>query len=101
MSSLNSASTLQEVLDSYAENASYEEDNSPAKAAAFVTACRLLLLLLPKRAVKGGRTSGEEVELDITVVQTQLQEARRWLSVNGLSADATRPVVYGFQHFRD
>ena len=50
MSALTSASTLTDVQNAYVDNASYAEDASIAKAKAFVTACRILLLKLPAEA---------------------------------------------------
>ena len=99
MSSLSSTSTLAEVKAAYADNASYLEDGSAAKARAFITACRLLLLMLPKRAVKGGRTSGEEIELDPSQLAGQIAEAQRFLTECNLSA--APPKVFSCENFRD
>ena len=99
MATLNSASSLDDVQASYADSASYHEDGSPAKARAFITACRLLLLLLPKRASRGGRAQGEEIELDPRLLAEQITEAKRFLSE---SADRTVPPnTFSFQSFRD
>jgi hypothetical protein len=99
MSSLNATSTLAEIKAAYADNASYFEDGSPAKARAFVTACRLLLLKLPKRVASGGRGQGEEVELDVRVIQDQIADAQRFLTQSGIAAGP--PKVYSFENFRD
>ena len=97
---LDSTSTLQEILDAYADNASYAEDGSAAKARGFVTACRLLLLQLPKRAASGGR-GGEEIELDPLVIENQLNQARQWLARNDVSASAGRVRHCDLSGFRD
>jgi hypothetical protein len=53
MASLSSTSTIAEIEAAYADNAGYAEDNSPSKARAFITACRLLLLKRPTEAGSG------------------------------------------------
>ena len=55
MSTLSSSSTLQEVLDAYVDNASYEEDSDVAKAKAFITACRILNEQRPLETSHGGK----------------------------------------------
>ena len=99
MSVLTSASTWDEVYDAYLDNASYLEDGSAAKARAFTTACRLLLLLLPKRISKGGRVQGEEIELDIRVILDQIGEAKRFLTQTAVAA--APPKSFSIEHFRD
>jgi hypothetical protein len=96
---LTSASTLAEIRAAYADNASYEEDSSPAKARGFITACRLLLLNLPKRAVHGGR-GGEEIELDLTLISAEMIEAKKWLAVFGSALAAARATYVDFRDFR-
>jgi hypothetical protein len=80
VSTLSSTSTLDQIKAAYADNASYAEDASTTKAKAFITACRLLLLKLPKRAVHGGRGGGEEIELDLTLIAEEMKQANAWLS---------------------
>jgi len=99
MSSLTSASTLPEIKAAYADNASYVEDGSAVKARAFITACRLLLLRLPKRAMKGGRASGEEIELEPRLLAEQIGEAKKFLSEANLVA--ATPKVFSVEYFRD
>jgi hypothetical protein len=96
---LNSASTLLEVKASYSDNASYHEDGSAAKARTFITACRLLLLMLPKRVSAGGRSQGEEVEFDARLLQDQIVEAKRFLTEFNV-ADAPRRG-FSIEFFRD
>jgi len=76
MSTLTSASTIDDVRAAYLDSASYEEDGDLEKAATFVTACRMLLLLIPKSATK----SGESYEIDPAQIKAELIEARRWIS---------------------
>src|SRR5262245_57513999 len=72
MSTLSSSSTLEQVKAAYIDNASYAEDNSAAKARTFVTACRILLLKLPKRAAHG---RGNEIELDTSLIFEEMRRA--------------------------
>jgi hypothetical protein len=93
MSTLSSASTLDQVRNSYADNASYAEDESQAKARAFITACRILLLKLPKRAAHG---RGNEVELDPRLIAEEMRRAQAWLASS--SDNAIKHV--SFEDFR-
>lgn len=79
MSTLTSTSTIAQAKAAYFDNASYAEDESVAKCKAFITACRFLLLMMPKRASHGGRT-GEEWEIDPGVIQAEKLAAESWLS---------------------
>jgi hypothetical protein len=97
MSVLTSASTDVQVWAEYDNNASYVEDNSVAKARAFITAVLILLRRTPSGMLKGSNSLNFNVE----VLQRQLDEARRWLE--GRDSDAlpgpsvTRP---DFRRFR-
>lgn len=79
MSTLSSASTPAQVQAAYADNASYMEDGSPTKARTFITACRMLLLQLPARAEHG---RGGRIEMNVTLLREQIDEARRWLATS-------------------
>lgn len=94
MSTLSSSSTLTAIKNAYIDNASYAEDASTAKAKAFITACRILLLKLPKRAAHG---RGNEVELDPRLIHDEMKAAQRWLA--GQSAGAITHV--SLEEFRD
>ncbi|HEY4759558.1 MAG TPA: hypothetical protein VIH42_03160 [Thermoguttaceae bacterium] len=95
MSTLSAISTLAEVKASYADNASYIEDNSPAKARAFITACKLLVNFLPKQVSK----EGGETELDVRIFYDQINDAERFLSQVNISA--SYPKTCSFEYFRD
>lgn len=97
MSTLDSSSTLAEVQAAYDDNASYAEDDSTAKAAAFVTACRFLLRRLPRRAAHGGR-GAEEVELELRLIREELNAASQWLAVKGATGGGIKHV--SFENFR-
>ncbi|MGA2032310.1 MAG: hypothetical protein ABSG68_08655 [Thermoguttaceae bacterium] len=100
MSSLNSASSLDDIRAAYADNASYAEDHDTGKCRRFITACRLLLLDLPKRASHGG-TSAEEVELDLEVLRGEIQHAQSWLASASERIDADRSTRFDVNCFRD
>lgn len=96
MATLDSTSTDSQIVAAYMDNASYSEDASETKATGFVTACRLLLLRRPKRVNHGG----EEIELDMSLIQSEMQTAQHW--INNASASSTRGSVTSasFEDFR-
>lgn len=98
--SLNQFSDVADAIASYQANAAYEEEADTAKAAAFITACRHLLLLQPKRTKHGGG-SGEELEFDPTIVKGALEDAQRWLR-NQAGGELAGSVIYAdLQDFRE
>lgn len=99
---LSSLSTRADVLAAYADNSAYEENESVAEAKAFATACRLLLS--PRFSVKRtshGGGSGEEVELDLNIIQKQLDDARQWVAANAPAANGTGVIHPDFTDFRN
>lgn len=76
MSTLSRTSTDQEVWESFDDNASYEEDASPAKAAAFITACRILM----RRRPQSSNTDGTMITFE--TISGLYEEARKWLAAN-------------------
>ena len=94
--SLGSDSTLQEIKDAYLDNASYEQNSSVSEAQTFITACKMLLILIPQFASKGGT---EQIGMKVDLIQDELDRARQWLNVNGTGT--SQPVKYSnFQNFR-
>lgn len=90
MSTLNAESTNEEVWESYDDNASFEEDSSPAKARAFITASNILLRRRPARSVVGGT----DIQFDAKAVIDQLAYCRTWLANNATSGTLpSRPSV--------
>ena len=89
MSTLSSLSTLAEIKAAYADNAGYREDDSPTKAAAFVTACRILLLRIPAMVTHGGKGM-ESTEFRSEVLQAELREAQRWVSQRNAATSSVR-----------
>ena len=101
MSTLNSTSTLTEVKASYDDNSSYAEDASVAKAKEFVTACRILLRRVPKRARHGGG-GGEELEIDPAIVRAELKDAQMFVNANAGISDGGAGIKHvDFSQFRD
>ena len=97
MSTLTSSSTLAQIVAAYVDNASYEEDASTTKAAAFISACRIILIKRPKKAAVGG----EEIELDLELIARELDSARRWLATNGsVAAGGGGVKAISFEGFR-
>jgi len=89
MSTLSSSSTLAEVQAAYDDNASYAEDESASKAAAFITACRILLRRVAKRAAHGGR-GANEVEHDPGLLRAEMREAIQYVASAGQRGPAIK-----------
>jgi len=96
VSTLSSASTDAQVLAAYDDNASYEEDASSTKAAAFVTACRFLLRRMAKKSGDGTL----ETELSPDLIREELCAAQAWLSANG-GASTGGVIHLSCETFRD
>jgi hypothetical protein len=96
MSSLSSSSTLAQIKAAYADNASYEEDDSVSKARAFVTACRLLMLRLPSMAEQVGHS---KIEQDVSQLRKELEAAQSYIAT---ASEAQSQVIHAdFGGFRD
>ena len=96
MSTLSSSSTDQQVWDSFDDNASFEEDGSASKAAAFVTACRILLRRRPQSTSVDGTT----VSFDGGAIEKEMLRAQKWQAAN--RANAAGGVRYiNFSGIRD
>ncbi len=91
MSDVSSTSTLTEVQAAYDDNASYLEDASPTKAAAFVTAGTILL----RRVAARSGHSQSSIEFDMRAIRDEVSQARTWLAANPVvSASADSGVTY-------
>jgi len=97
VSTLSSSSTLAEIQASYDDNASYAEDDSTAKAAAFVTACRILLRVIAKASVQGGR-GGFELHTDPESLRSEMAAANRWRSLRQTTGGVRHTSL---ENFRD
>lgn len=76
MSTLSSSSTDAQVWAAYDDNASFEEDGSATKAAAFVTACRILLRRRPQSTSVDGTT----ISFDAGAISDEMMRAQKWLA---------------------
>lgn len=94
MSTLSSASTLEQIQAAYDDTASYEEDGSESKCRAFITAARMLLNRYPLEAAHAG---GPSLRLPVESIRAELNEARSWLSAH-VSGGAVR--MASFEEFR-
>lgn len=99
MATVTSASTDQEILDAYRNNASYEEDGSTSKAKAFITVCQVIL---GERPASAG-TGGQNVVFNMAAVQKAIDTARRWLALNGGASGTSGGSVrhLSFRNLRD
>ena len=100
--SLNSASSLEDIKAAYADNASYAEAGSAAMAQQFITACRLLLMHLPKSASHGGMRA-ESIELNLDVITLQIKDATRYIATHPdpRNIRGRRTSYADFSGFRD
>ena len=79
MSTLTSSSTDAEVEAAYDDNASYREDQSTAKAKAFITACRILI----RRCATRMGERGDLLEFDVGLLRDEQRAAESWAQANG------------------
>lgn len=98
MSALSSSSSLDDVIDAYLDNASYEEDASVSKARAFVTACRILLVKLPMRSTHG---RGGSIEFKPETLQAALKAAQAWIQTQPGDGGQGGVRHLDFSGFRD
>ena len=67
---LSSSSSLDDCLNSYLDNAGYQEQNNAAMARAFITACRCLLVKLPALVAQGG---GSQVQMIPALISKEME----------------------------
>lgn len=97
MSTLNGSSTLAEVQAAYDANASYVEDNSVAKAKAFITACSILLRRTPSNMEKASNT----LSFNIQAIKQERDDALAWLVARDPASQVGPGVTYAdFRNFR-
>lgn len=97
MSTLNSDSTNAQVWAAFDDNASFEEDASATKAAAFVTACRILLRRMPRRM----DADGQMAEFNTAFIQSELQRASRYVAAAGSAAGGGARKYFDFGDCRE
>jgi hypothetical protein len=100
MSTINSTSTRQQVLAAMADNASYAEDNSVAKANAFVTACNVWISVW---AFTNTKTGSSELQMPVAMIERRILAAQKWLAGQGqpMSKVGGNVVRVGVSNFRD
>ena len=96
MSTLTSSSTLADAKAAFFDNASYEEDASTSKASAFITACRFLLLMIPRSHKHGD----DEQEFSPSMIKAEMDRARAWLDLNSSTASVGATRSASFEGFR-
>lgn len=82
---VDSASTFAELRAEYEDTASYDVASDADLCRRFIVACRLLLVRLQSKSKHGDA----EVEMDPTLIQGQLEEAKAWLSGNDATASVS------------
>ena len=85
---LSSASTDAEVWAAYDDNASFEADNSPTKAALFITACTILLRRRPVQV----STDGTLTQFEPGAISDSLKRAQAVF--NNRQSNNVRPNRY-------
>lgn len=73
---IDSSSTLTEVMQAYDDNASYELNGSLAQAQNFIIACTILLRRVPQAT----GVQGQQTQLNSQFIHQELQRARRWVA---------------------
>lgn len=99
MATLSSSSTIDEIKASYADNASYEEDGSVTKAKAFITACRILLLRIPRLSAQ----DRAQIQMAPELIQQEMRRASDFVASNPAAGSTTGrgTVHYSIQNLRD
>lgn len=83
-STLSSASTDTQVRAALDDNASFEEDASTAKAAAYLTALRIWRRRLSESASVGDE--GTTIQRELKWVEEELKRTQEYLTENGESS---------------
>lgn len=98
MATIDSNSTAAEIRAAYLDNCGYAEDGSVAKAKAFITACRALLLVLDKLRA----SEGNQVQHNPELIRQEMAEAQAWLANHSEAAADAGPRVTrpSFRTFR-
>lgn len=73
---------VEAAKQAYYDNADYESDASVAKAKLFIAACTRLMILIPASAAQGG----ESISMPIAQIESAMNYARKWLSINDSSS---------------
>ena len=93
MSTLDSSSTITEVYASYDDNASWEEDGSSTKAAAFITACRFLLRYA-EEASRGGAGTNVSQKFNYDTIRAEMNEAKKYVAEQAAGGTSNPNVLH-------
>lgn len=95
MATVDSTSSRSEVQAAMADNASYSEDNSVAKARAYVTACNVWLVMYAFDESQQGN-SGTRMRMDSLnrSIRAGMEKAERWIANQPASSPATSYAGY-------
>ena len=83
---VDSASTWEEVVAAYDDNASYDVTGDVEMCKAFIVAARVLL----RRLQTVSKNSTAQVEMDPAQVKSQLDAAQNWWRANDTTAPASQ-----------
>ena len=95
---LDSTSTNAEVRAAYDDNASYDDDQSVAKARAFRTACRMLIRRLTEQSSDGDQSLSRRENL--RQLREELSRVEQWLGQHDTDRSPPRVVNGDFRNFR-
>jgi hypothetical protein len=84
---ITSSSTFADIQAQFIDNSAYDVNASVVECRLFIHACRVYLLKTPKRQRHGG-ASGDETEMDPTLVKSMLDKAEAWLAANDTASTA-------------
>jgi len=92
MSTLTGSSTFAEVLASYRDNASWQEDSSTTKANAFVTACRFMLSYAEEQSRGGGSTTVSQ-KFNYDQIRQEMDEATKYVAEQSAGSTSNPNVL--------
>jgi hypothetical protein len=81
---------IQTVIEAYVTNLSYQSNNSPSEAKAFIAACQELIVRRPERTM----IDGNMVSFSTKELKSELQLARSWLAANDSSSKSSSGTFY-------
>jgi len=90
------AATLDQIIDALLDNADFEETSSTTKAAAFVTAAKRYLILMPANA----SDSGTSQAMNPAQVERMMQRAQAMIAAATPNAGGGSVRYFGFTQGR-
>lgn len=92
---ITSSSTIDEIVAEYVDNCDYDSPASLSKARAFIKACRVLLLKMPKMSSQDRASYALSPEL----IQKQLEDAQSFAAQTPDTTSASPVTGGGVRHF--